>query len=57
MCVCRVLSGLRASSGAAPALEDPSESQVAEVPAEDELEMDAVFTISMVSTPRISAHS
>ena len=34
----------RASSGTAPALEDPSESLTAEGPAEDELEMGAMFT-------------
>ena len=53
--VCRVLSGRRASSGAAPALDDPSESLlVAEGPAKDELEMGAVFAISAVSTPATS---
>ena len=54
MCVCRVLFGGRASSGAAPALEDPSESLIAEGPDEDELEMGAMFAISAVSMPRIS---
>ena len=55
VCVCRVLSGRRASSGAAPALDDPSESLVeAEGPVKDELEMGAVFTISAVSTPETS---
>ena len=54
MCVCRVLPGGRASSGAAPALEDPSESLVAEGPAEDELEMGTVFAILAVSMTRIS---
>ena len=53
--VCRVLSGRRASSGAAPALDDPLESLVvAERPAKDELEMGAVFAISAVSTPATS---
>ena len=54
VCVCRVLSGGRASSGAAPAQEDPSESLVAEGPAEDVLEMGAVFAISAVSMSSIS---
>ena len=51
VCVCRVLSGRRASSGAAPALDDPSESQVvAEGPAKNEIEMGAAFAIFAVST-------
>ena len=55
VCVCIVLSGRPASSGAAPALDDPSESPVvAEGPAKDELEMGAVFAISAVSTPATS---
>ena len=55
VCVGRVLSGRRASSGAAPALDDPSESLVvAEGSAKDELEMGAVFAISAVSTPATS---
>ena len=45
VCVYRVLSGRLASIGEAPALEDPSESLVAEGPAEDELVMGAVFAI------------
>ena len=55
VCVCRVLSGRRTSRGAAPALDDPSESLVvAEGPAKDELEMGAVLAISAVSTPATS---
>ena len=56
VCVCRVLCGGRASSGAAPAQEDPSKSLVAEGPAEDVLEMGAVFAISAVFMSRISVH-
>ena len=54
VCVRIVLSGGRASSRATPALENPSESLGAEGPAEDELEMGAVFAISAVSMSRIS---